>query len=114
MRQIFLNLLSNGIKYTRPGGAVGVEAEPASDGMLTIVVWDTGIGIPLDEQEKIFQRTYRVPGAANADKSGSGLGLSISRDLARSMGGDITVLSKPGHGARFSVRLPAFNDKASD
>ena len=110
LRQIFLNLLSNGIKYTRSGGAVGVESEISREGVVSIVVWDTGIGIPLEEQEKVFQRTYRVKGAANAGKPGSGLGLAISRDLARAMGGDITVLSRPGQGARFTVRLPAAGD----
>ncbi|MGF1609226.1 MAG: sensor histidine kinase [Kiloniellales bacterium] len=107
LRQIFLNLLSNGIKYTRPGGAVGVEADPVSDEMVNIVVWDTGIGIPPEEQERIFERSYRIQGAANAGMPGSGLGLSISRDLARAMGGDISVISRPGQGARFIVRLPA-------
>jgi len=112
LRQIFLNLLSNGIKYTRSGGAVGVESEISREGIVSIVVWDTGIGIPLEEQEKVFQRTYRVQGAANAGKPGSGLGLAISRDLARAMGGDITVLSRPGQGARFTVRLPAAGDSS--
>jgi len=112
LRQIFLNLLSNGIKYTRPGGAVGVEADPVAGEMVNIVVWDTGIGIPPDEQERIFERTYRVQGAANAGMPGSGLGLSISRDLARAMGGDISVISRPGQGARFVVRLPAAEEDA--
>ena len=113
LRQIFLNLLSNGIKYTRSGGAVGVESEISREGAVSIVVWDTGIGIPLEEQEKVFQRTYRVQGAANAGKPGSGLGLAISRDLARAMGGDITVLSRPGQGARFTVRLPAAGENSA-
>lgn len=113
VRQIFLNLLSNAIKYTRPGGAVGVEAEINGDGSVSIVVWDTGIGIPEDEHVRIFDRTYRVDGEANAGKSGSGLGLAISRDLAKGMGGDISVVSKPGHGARFSVQLPTARSQSS-
>ncbi len=115
LRQIFINLLSNAIKYTKAGGAVGVEVEPESEDetALSIVVWDTGVGIPTDQQDKIFERTYRVQGEANAGKPGSGLGLSISRDLARSIGGEITVASQPGQGARFTLRLPTSSEEAT-
>ncbi len=106
LRQILLNLLSNAIKYTRSGGIVGVEAT-ADDGRdLKIAIWDTGIGIPLEEQRKIFERNYRVPDEANHEMAGTGLGLAISLDLAHSIGGEIGVESKPGEGARFTLRLP--------
>ena len=112
LRQILINLLSNAIKYTRPGGAVGVEADSdPAEGTLSIEVWDTGVGIPAEEQERIFERNYRIADEANVDKAGSGLGLAISRDLARSMGGDISVESKYGQGARFTVTLPLPNDE---
>ena len=90
-----------------------VESESDDETALSIVVWDTGIGIPTDQQDKIFERTYRVQGEANAGKPGSGLGLSISRDLARSIGGEITVSSQPGQGARFTLRLPISSEEAT-
>ena len=107
LRQIILNLLSNAITFTPPGGRAGVSGRRADNGAVEIVVWDTGIGIAENEQAKIFDYAYRVsPAVSGLDRPGSGLGLAISRDLARSMGGDITVDSQPDHGSRFTVRLP--------
>ncbi len=106
LRQIILNLLSNAITFTPPGGRAGVTGRRGDPDTVEIVVWDTGIGISEDEQAKIFDYAYRVsPAVSGLDRPGSGLGLAISRDLARSMGGDITVDSEPDHGSRFTVRL---------
>ncbi|MCG8360129.1 MAG: HAMP domain-containing histidine kinase [Kiloniellales bacterium] len=105
LRQILLNLLSNAVKYTPTGGIVGVEAGLEQGNMLRLAVWDTGIGIDQQEQERIFERNYRIQDEVNAGQSGSGLGLAISRDLARAIGGGITVESRPGEGARFTLRL---------
>jgi signal transduction histidine kinase len=112
--QILVNLLSNAVKFTPAGGSVGLETLVGSDSMLRIAVWDTGIGIPGDEQARIFEDSYRVTAVAGGGgPTGLGLGLAISRDLARAMGGDITVSSQPGQGARFILSLPLGNGPAA-
>ena len=81
--------------------------------MIECTVWDTGIGIPEDQQERIFESFHQVDSdLLSTPSEGTGLGLTISRQLAQLMGGDITVDSAPGRGARFTVRLPrgALND----
>ncbi len=112
--QILVNLLGNAVKFTPAGGSVGLETLVGPDSTLRIAVWDTGIGIPEDEQARIFEDSYRaiaVTGAGGPSGLGLGLGLglAISRDLARAMGGDITVSSQPGQGARFILSLPLAN-----
>lgn len=105
--QILVNLLTNAIKFTPAGGSVGLETQTGPNGQLQIVVWDTGIGIPPGEQAKIFTSSYRVqPTAGGHTAPGHGFGLAISRDLARAMGGDLTVASEPGQGSRFILSLP--------
>ncbi len=105
--KILVNLLSNAVKFTPAGGSVGIETLVGSDSTLRIAVWDTGIGIPEDEQARIFQDSYRATAVSVAGgPAGLGLGLAISRDLARAMSGDITVSSQPGQGARFVLSLP--------
>ena len=105
--QIILNLLSNAVKFTPPGGSVGLETIAGPNGTLQIVVWDSGAGISLEEQPKIFDPDYRAEGVRAAAKiPGQGLGLAISRDLARTMGGDLSVISQPGQGSRFILSLP--------
>ena len=113
--QILVNLLSNAVKFTPAGGSVGIETLVGSDSTLRIAVWDTGIGIPEDEQARIFQDSYRATAVSVAGgPAGLGLGLAISRDLARAMGGDITVSSQPGQGARFILSLPIANGPAAE
>lgn len=104
LRQILINLLTNAIKYTPPGGAAGIESRRDS-GSLALTVWDTGVGIAPEDQEKVFQRSYRVA-QSGLERPGSGLGLAISRHLARAMGGDITIASSPGEGSRLTLWLP--------
>ena len=103
--QILVNLMTNAIKFTPPGGSVGLEVRQRGK-FLDISVWDTGMGIAPAEQEKIFSESYRAKQADGAKVPGSGLGLGISRNLAREMGGDIRVASQPGKGARFTLSLP--------
>lgn len=105
LRQILINLLTNGLKYTAPGGEVSLSAEVIADDSLQLRVLDSGIGIPADELSKIFERHYRVPEAKDFE-GGKGLGLAISRELARGLGGDITVESTPGRGSCFTLCLP--------
>ena len=108
--QILVNLLSNAVKFTPAGGSVGLETVVGPDSTLRIAVWDTGIGIPEDEQVRIFQDSYRATAVTGGGgPAGLGLGLAISRDLARAMGGDITVSSQSGQGARFILSLPLAN-----
>jgi signal transduction histidine kinase len=104
--QVLVNLLGNAVRYTPAGGSVGLETLAGPENTLQIVVWDTGAGIPPEAQAKIFEPRYRVKTAAHEGIPGHGLGLAISRDLARAMGGDLTVASQPGQGSRFILSLP--------
>ena len=113
--QILVNLLSNAVKFTPSGGSVGLETLVGPDSTLRIAVWDTGIGIPQEEQVRIFEDSYRATGVSGAGgPAGLGLGLAISRDLARNMGGDISGSSQPGQGARFILSLPLANGPAAE
>lgn len=104
--QIFVNLLANAVKFTPEGGRVGVELE-AGGGFAAITVWDTGIGIPEDKQELVFDKFQQVEDTVyNRKGDGTGLGLHISRELARLMDGDISLRSESKGGSRFTVTLP--------
>lgn len=106
-RQILVNLLGNAVKFTNPGGSVGVDAHEARDDAVAFTVWDTGIGIPPEQHDQVFESFHQVDSdLLRSPTEGTGLGLSISRQLARLMGGEITLDSMPGRGARFTVRLP--------
>jgi len=109
LRQIVANLIGNAIKFTDQG-RVGVQvwvapAQVAGRAQVDIVVQDSGIGIPVEAQERIFERFAQADGSTTRRFGGSGLGLAICRDLARAMGGDIAVQSQPGAGSRFTVQL---------
>ncbi|MGH6948387.1 MAG: sensor histidine kinase [Kiloniellales bacterium] len=105
LTQILVNLLANAIKFTPSGGAVGLETLVGPGNQLRLVVWDSGVGIAAEEQEKIFENGYRSSKTA-AGHDGHGLGLSIARELARAMDGDLTVASQPAKGSRFTLSLP--------
>jgi signal transduction histidine kinase len=105
LRQILLNLLTNAIKYTPTGGAIGAECRVEGTEMLDLTVWDTGVGIAPEDLERVFERSYRVP-QQDIERPGSGLGLSIARNLARAMNGDIVIASRTGKGTRVTLRLP--------
>ena len=104
--QILVNLLSNAIKFTPPGGRVTL-AGTSTPGVVQIRVADTGVGIPRDKLDVIFDPFVQVRDGLAGRDSGTGLGLAISRDLARGMGGDLTVESTPGVGSVFTLTLPA-------
>jgi PAS domain S-box-containing protein len=106
LQQILLNLLSNAIKFTPPGGSVEMRCE-AQGRRVRIIVADSGIGIPEDQMERIFEPFVQLDAGAVAGAQGVGLGLAISRDLARAMDGDITVARSAHGGAAFIVDLPA-------
>jgi signal transduction histidine kinase len=108
--QILVNLLSNAIKFTRPGGHIGAECAALADSV-TIRVSDTGIGIAEEKQEAIFEPFIQLKEGLSDRESGVGLGLAISRDLARAMNGDLTVESAEGKGARFTLSLPRASER---
>lgn len=106
LREIVLNLASNAIKYTPPGGKVEVVAAK-EDGAVVLAVRDTGVGIPPEAFERLFEPFYRVEGTtAQRGESSTGLGLAITERLVKAHGGDITVESTPGGGSVFTVRFP--------
>ena len=103
--QILVNLLSNAIKFTATGGHIRAECAATTD-TVSILVSDTGIGIASEKQEAIFEPFIQLRESLSDRESGVGLGLAISRDLARAMHGDLTVESAEGRGARFTLSLP--------
>ena len=104
--QVCLNLLSNALKATAKGGKVSLSCE-RKFGMIAIHVADTGIGIPGERLETVFSPFTQLGRALNSPDTGVGLGLAISRELARGMGGDVTVSSEVGVGSIFTLTLPA-------
>ncbi|MDQ6827876.1 MAG: ATP-binding protein, partial [Gemmatimonadota bacterium] len=102
--QIILNLLTNAVKFTEGGGSVSLEWEATDDEVL-VRVRDTGIGIPEEKLGNIFEPFMQVASGNSAVREGVGLGLAISRDLARLMGGDLDVASEAGKGSVFTLRL---------
>lgn len=105
LRQLFLNLLDNAIKYTPDGGEVSLRVS-RENGTALFSVRDTGIGIPAGEIERVFDRFYRVEKARSREMGGSGLGLSIARWIAELHRGRIHVESTPNKGSTFTVELP--------
>jgi signal transduction histidine kinase len=110
--RIFNNLLSNAVKYTPHAGKVTVTLS-RSGVDARIVVEDTGIGIPEEAMEHLFEEFYRAPNAKEFEREGTGLGLTIVKDLVTRFGGRITVHSTPGSGTRFTVSLPLVSEKNS-
>lgn len=98
--QILVNLIGNAVRYSPEGSVVGVLTAPGA----SVVVTDAGKGVAPEDQSRIFDKFERVD---PTEPGGSGLGLYIARRLARAMGGDLTVESEPGRGARFTLYLPA-------
>jgi signal transduction histidine kinase len=108
LQQVLLNLLSNAIKFTNRGGRIALRAEPSRDNHETILiaVTDTGIGIPAEQYDRLFEPFVQVDSTLTRTREGTGLGLAISRDLARGMRGDLTVASVVGQGSTFTLALP--------
>jgi signal transduction histidine kinase len=105
IQQILLNLLSNSIKFTEPGGSVTVSSA-ATETEVWITVSDTGRGIAAEKQESVFEPFVQVDTRLTRTQEGIGLGLAISRDLARGMHGDLKVESQIGRGSTFTLSLP--------
>lgn len=108
VRQMLINLLGNAVKFTEQG-RVTISLKEAADGQsrwLDFTVKDTGIGISADALQRLFEPFSQVDSSSTRTQNGTGLGLCISRRLARLCGGDITVQSRPNHGSVFTLRLP--------
>lgn len=105
VQQILLNLLTNATKFTPVGGSICVEAD-RDESNVQLRVIDTGVGIPVEMLDKIFEPFIQVDASRSRAVEGTGLGLAISRDLARGMGGDLTVRSTLGEGSAFQLTLP--------
>jgi len=104
LQQIVLNLLSNALKFTPTGGRVGLECDRERYSVVIRVV-DSGIGIPRDKLETVFQPFVQIRSKGTCTE-GTGLGLAISRRLATAMGGTLTATNNPEQGSTFSLRLP--------
>ncbi|HYX30975.1 MAG TPA: ATP-binding protein [Pyrinomonadaceae bacterium] len=98
------NLIDNAIKFNRENGQVTITFE--TDERDRIIVTDTGEGIPSHHLDRLFERFYRVDRARSRELGGTGLGLAIVKHLARSHGGEVTVTSRFGEGAQFTIELP--------
>jgi signal transduction histidine kinase len=111
VKQILLNLLSNACKFTKEG-EVALRVRKVADGRdwVELAVADTGIGLTAEQQAKLFQEFTQADSLTARRYGGTGLGLALSRKLARMMGGDVTVTSEPGKGSVFTVRLPSGTD----
>jgi two-component system phosphate regulon sensor histidine kinase PhoR len=107
LEQAILNLLANAIKFNKPGGEVRVGATLNANHEVSIVIADTGVGIPSQDLPRIFERFYRIDKARSRQVGGTGLGLSIVKHVVERMNGAIEVESQLGKGSVFTLRLPA-------
>ena len=107
VQQIVLNLHSNAVKFTEAGATVTIRCEAAEGDAVLVHVEDTGRGIPPEQLERVFQPFVQVDAKLTRTQEGVGLGLAISRDLARGMGGDLRATSSEGVGSIFTLSLQA-------
>ena len=105
LKELMLNLMENGVKYNEPGGRVDVRVS-ADERFVTATVSDTGIGIPEEARQRIFERFYRVDKGRARKNGGTGLGLAIVKHILQLYGGSVSVESEPGRGSAFTVKLP--------
>jgi signal transduction histidine kinase len=106
LRQILVNVIGNAVKFTATGGRIQVSASRWED-RVQIRVSDTGIGIPAEQLERVFEPFFQVDHGTTRRYPGTGLGLAIARDFARTMGGELRLESQPGRGTTASLELPA-------
>ncbi len=109
LRDLIINLVSNAVKYNVPGGSVTVTAERAEGDMVRLRVKDTGIGIPEEDQPRVFERFYRVDKGRSKKAGGTGLGLAIVKHTTALYGGKIDLKSQPGVGTEITITLPEAN-----
>ena len=106
IEQVITNIIGNAIKYTPDGGRIDVKVSEKDDGNYRICVSDTGVGIPKEDLQHIFERFYRVDKSRSTDAGGTGLGLSIAKDIIDAHGGEITMDSEYGKGTTVIITLP--------
>ncbi len=108
-KQVMVNLLDNAIKYTPSGGSIEIFGREADD-FVSVSMRDTGLGIPLQDLDRIFERFYRVDKARSRKLGGTGLGLAIVRNIVEAHGGRVKVESEVGKGSTFTIVLPKGDD----
>jgi len=107
------NLIDNAIRYSPPNTRVGIGVR-SRDGLVSISVTDQGDGLSPEDQERVFERFYRVDAARSRQTGGTGLGLSIVKHVASNHGGEVTLWSQPGQGSTFTLRLPEMEGQDGD
>ncbi len=107
------NLVTNAVSYSASGSRVGIGVK-SNAGVVEIVVTDQGVGIPEEDQDRVFERFFRVDGARARNTGGTGLGLSIVKHAVQNHGGEIRVWSQPGLGSTFTIRLPEAKEAGAD
>ena len=113
MEQVIANVISNAVKYNRPGGRVEVSAQ-AEGQMVAIRVKDTGIGIPQEDIPRLFERFYRVDKARSRERGGTGLGLAIAKEIVEQHNGTIQVESQLDQGTTITIRIPAAPEREEE
>ena len=113
LSQAVLNLLSNAVKYSGRDRRIALRVEK-QDSYVSISVSDHGLGIPKEEQSRIFHKFYRVNAGAAAQKGGAGLGLALVKHFAEAHGGSVRVESEPGKGSTFTILLPCVAEQPAD
>jgi two-component system sensor histidine kinase BarA len=106
VQQILYNFFSNAVKFTPEQGRIEVRARMLEENMVRIAVTDTGCGIAESDREKIFEKFRQADGSITRQSDGSGLGLTISKELAAMLAGSIDLESKPGKGSTFWLDIP--------
>jgi signal transduction histidine kinase len=112
--ELFTNLISNGVKYTPPGGKVRVKLSRENDDRIRFQVSDTGIGIPADDIPHLFTEFFRSANAKQFVEEGTGLGLVVVKEILDRLKGTISVKSTPGEGSIFTCRLPTVQNRSTD
>jgi signal transduction histidine kinase len=107
LRQALLNLVDNAIKYSPAGGQITVRVSTSAEGTAVLDVSDSGPGIPAEQQQRVFDRFYRVDSSRSRENGGTGLGLSIARWAVEVNGGQLTLENSNGPGATFRITLPS-------
>ncbi len=111
--QVFNNLISNALKFTPEGGTITVGARRTGEGMIEVTVSDTGPGIPPEDLPRLFEKFFQVKGAVQTEVHGTGIGLTVSKEIVELHGGKIWVESEVGKGTRFLFTLPVFRPETA-